>query len=105
MAISGNPGQANYLAPKSGMIGFYKSIALEVASTNINVNLISPGFIKSPMTDKLEEKQKNQILEKIPIKRFGNPDEIANLVYFLSNDQLNYITGQNCHINSGMLMV
>ena len=105
VATSGNPGQANYVAAKSGMIGFYKSIALEVASRNICVNLVSPGFIISPMTDKLNEKQKNDILEKIPMKRFGQPDDIANLVYFLSDDQSNYITGQNFHINGGMLMV
>ena len=105
VATSGNPGQSNYVAAKSGMIGLYKSIALEVASRNINVNIISPGFIKSPMTDKLDDKQKNQILEKIPMKRFGIPDEIANLVYFLSNEESNYITGQNFHINGGMLMV
>ena len=67
--------------------------------------LISPGFIISPMTEKLNEKQKNIILEKIPMKRFGIPDEIANLVYFLSNEESNYITGQNFHINGGMLMV
>ncbi len=105
VAISGNPGQSNYVAAKSGMVGFYKSLALEVASRNINVNLISPGFIVSPMTDKLDDKQKNQILEKIPMKRFGEPNEIANLVYFLSEDQSNYITGQNFHVNGGMLMV
>jgi len=105
VATSGNPGQANYVAAKSGIIGLYKSVALEVASRNINVNVISPGFIVSPMTDKLNEKQKNIILEKIPMKRFGNPNEIANLVYFLSNDQSRYITGQNIHVNGGMLMV
>jgi len=105
VATSGNPGQANYVAAKSGIIGLYKSIALEVASRNINVNVISPGFIVSPMTDKLSEKQKNIILEKIPMKRFGNPNEIADLVYFLSNDQSSYITGQNIHVNGGMLMV
>ena len=105
VATSGNPGQANYVASKSGMIGLYKSIALEVASRNINVNIISPGFIISPMTDKLNENQKNNILEKIPMKRFGTPDEIANLVYFLSGDHSNYITGQNIHVNGGMLMV
>ena len=105
VATSGNPGQANYVASKSGMIGLYKSIALEVASRNINVNIISPGFIVSPMTDKLNENQKNNILEKIPMKRFGTPDEIANLVYFLSTDDSNYITGQNIHVNGGMLMV
>ena len=105
VATSGNPGQANYVAAKSGMIGFYKSIALEVASRNINVNLVSPGFITSPMTNKLDENQKNKILEKIPMKRFGNSKEVANLVYFLSTNKSGYITGQNFHINGGMLMV
>lgn len=105
VAISGNPGQSNYVAAKSGMIGFYKSIALEVASRNINVNLISPGFIISPMTDKLNDIQKNNILGKIPMKRFGKPEEIANLVYFLSSRDASYVTGQNIHVNGGMLMV
>ena len=105
VATSGNPGQSNYVAAKSGMIGFYKSIALEVASRNINVNIISPGFIISPMTDKLNEKQKNTILEKIPMKRFGKPNEIANIVYFLASDDATYLTGQNIHVNGGMLMV
>ena len=105
VATSGNPGQSNYVAAKSGMIGFYKSIALEVASRNINVNIVSPGFIISPMTDKLNDKQKNVILEKVPMKRFGNSREIADLVYFLSSDESKYITGQNIHINGGMLMV
>ena len=105
VATSGNPGQSNYVAAKSGMIGFYKSVALEVASRNINVNIVSPGFIISPMTDKLNDKQKNGILEKIPMKRFGESNEIADLVYFLSSDESKYITGQNIHINGGMLMV
>ncbi len=105
VATSGNPGQANYVAAKSGMIGLFKSVSLEVASRNINVNLISPGFIVSPMTDKLDDKQKNLILEKIPMKRFGKPQEVANLVYFLASEQSNYITGQNFHVNGGMLMV
>ena len=105
VAISGNPGQSNYVAAKSGMIGLYKSLALEVASRNINVNVISPGFISSPMTDKLNDRQKDQILQKIPMNRFGQPNEIANLVKFLSSDYSNYITGQNFHVNGGMLMV
>ena len=105
VAISGNPGQSNYVAAKSGMIGFYKSIALEVASRNININLVSPGFIISPMTDKLNDIQKNKILEKIPMKRFGQPKEIADMVYFLSTSHSDYITGQNFHVNGGMLMV
>ena len=105
VATSGNSGQSNYVAAKSGMIGFYKSIAIEVASRNINVNIVSPGFIISPMTNKLNDKQKNVILEKIPMKRFGESNEIADLVYFLSSDESRYITGQNIHINGGMLMV
>ena len=105
VATSGNPGQSNYVAAKSGMIGLYKSIALEVASRNINVNVVSPGFIISPMTNKLNDNQKNVILEKIPMKRFGEANEIADLVYFLSSDDSKYITGQNIHINGGMLMV
>ena len=105
VAISGNPGQSNYVASKSGMIGLYKSIALEVASRNINVNLVSPGFIISPMTDKLNDVQKNKILDNIPMKKFGKPNDIANMVYFLSTNEASYITGQNFHINGGMLMV
>ena len=105
VAISGNPGQSNYVSSKSGMVGFYKSIAHEVASRNINVNVVSPGFIISPMTDKLTEKQKNKMLENIPMKKFGEPNDVANLVYFLSSDKASYITGQNLHVNGGMLMV
>ena len=105
VATSGNPGQANYVAAKSGLIGLYKSIALEVASRNINVNLISPGFVSSPMTEKLNDLQKDNIMQKIPMKRFGKPAEIADLVYFLSSKESSYITGQNFHVNGGMLMV
>ena len=105
VAISGNPGQSNYVSSKSGMVGFYKSIAHEVASRNINVNVVSPGFIISPMTDKLTEVQKNKMLENIPMKKFGEPNDVANLVYFLSSDEASYITGQNFHVNGGMLMV
>ena len=105
VGVSGNPGQANYVASKSGMIGLYKSLAQEVASRNINVNLVSPGFIKSPMTEKLNDIQKKNILDNIPMKKFGNPDDVANLVYFLSSEDASYITGQNFHINGGMLMV
>ena len=104
VAVQGNPGQSNYVASKAGMIGFYKSIAHEVAKRNINVNVVSPGFISTNMTDKLEESQKNNILDKIPMKKFGIPDDVANLVYFLSSDKSSYITGQNFHVNGGMLM-
>jgi len=105
VASSGNPGQSNYVASKSGLIGFYKSVAHEVATRNINVNIVSPGFIISPMTDQLNENQKDKILQNIPMKRFGECIDIANLVFFLSSDQASYITGQNFHVNGGMLMV
>ena len=102
---TGNPGQANYVASKSGLVGLYKSIAIEVARRNINVNVISPGFISTSMTDKLKDDQKTAYLSKIPMMRFGNPEDVANLAYFLSTDDSAYITGQNLHINGGMLMV
>ena len=105
VASTGNAGQSNYVASKSGMIGLYKSIALEVAKRNINVNLISPGFISTAMTEKLNENQKSNYLSKIPMAKFGEPKDIANLVYFLSSDSSSYITGQNFHVNGGMLMV
>ena len=105
VGTTGNPGQANYVASKSGLVGLYKSIAIEVARRNINVNVISPGFISTAMTDKLQDDQKNIYLSRIPMMRFGNPKDIANLVYFLSTDDSSYITGQNFHINGGMLMV
>ncbi len=102
---TGNPGQANYVASKSGLVGLYKSIALEVARRNINVNIISPGFISTAMTENLSEDQKNNYLSRIPMMRFGSPKDVANLVYFLSTEDASYITGQNIHINGGMLMV
>ena len=105
VATTGNPGQSNYVASKSGMIGLYKSIALEVAKRNININIVSPGFISTAMTNKLNENQKNNILSKIPMGKFGDSFDIANLVYFLSSDESSYITGQNININGGMLMV
>ena len=104
VATSGNPGQSNYVASKSGMIGLYKSIAHEVARRNINVNIVSPGFISTAMTEKLNENQKNEILSKIPMKKFGNVKDVSNLVYFLSSDESSYITGQNFNVNGGMLM-
>ena len=102
---TGNPGQANYVASKSGLVGLYKSIALEVAKRNINVNVVSPGFISTSMTDNLNDDQKQNYLSRIPMMRFGKPQDVANLVYFLSTEDSSYITGQNFHINGGMLMV
>ena len=105
VAFSGNPGQTNYTASKGGMISMYKSLAIEVAQRNINVNLIAPGFIESPMTESLNEDQKNSIMEKIPMKKFGSPEDVANLALFLTSDYSSYITGQSFHVNGGMLML
>tara|TARA_B100000963_G_C22562592_1_gene642126 strand:+ start:136 stop:861 length:726 start_codon:yes stop_codon:yes gene_type:complete len=104
IASTGNPGQSNYAASKSGMIGFYKSVAHEVAKRNINVNTVSPGYIITPMTNKLNDTQKSQILSKIPMNKFGTPADVANLVYFLSTSESSYITGQNFNVNGGMIM-
>ena len=105
VAFTGNPGQSNYTASKSGMISMYKSLALEVAQRNININLIAPGFIESPMTYKLNENQKSVIMDKIPMKKFGSPNDVANLALFLASDNASYITGQTFHVNGGMLML
>ena len=105
VALTGNPGQSNYSASKSGMISMYKSLATEVAQRNININLIAPGFIESPMTNKLNVVQKNIIMDKIPMKRFGTSLDVANLAIFLASDNASYITGQTFHVNGGMLML
>ena len=105
VAITGNAGQSNYTASKAGMISMYKSLALEVSQRNININLIAPGFIESPMTDKLNESQKKLIMDKIPMKKFGSPSDIANIALFLASTQSSYITGQTFHVNGGMLML
>ncbi len=102
---TGNIGQSNYVTSKSGMVGLYKSIALEVAKRNINVNTVSPGFIKTTMTENLNNVQIDSYLSRIPMARFGVPEDVANLVYFLSTEDSSYITGQNFHVNGGMLMV
>jgi len=105
VASTGNAGQSNYAASKSAMIAMYKSLALEVAQRNIKINLIAPGFIQSQMTDKLNEIQKENIMKIIPMKKFGNPSDVANLAIFLSSNYSSYITGQTFHVNGGMLML
>lgn len=105
VAITGNPGQANYCASKAGLIGMSKSLALEVASRAITVNVVAPGFIASNMTDVLTDAQKEAILQKIPMKTMGLPEDIANAVAFLASNEASYITGQTLHVNGGMLMV
>ena len=101
---TGNLGQANYTASKAGIIAMSKSLAIEYAKKNINVNCISPGFIKTAMTDKIEEKFKEIIISKIPSARLGEPDDIANAVLFLSSSQSSYINGETIHVNGGMYM-
>jgi len=101
---TGNLGQANYTASKAGIVALSKSLAIEYAKKNININCISPGFIKTAMTDKIDEKFKEVIISKIPSARLGEPDDIANAVLFLSSDQSKYINGETLHVNGGMYM-
>jgi 3-oxoacyl-[acyl-carrier protein] reductase len=104
VAITGNPGQANYVASKAGMIGMSKSLAQEVASRDVTINCVAPGFIESPMTDSLTEGQKMGILSKIPAGRMGSSQDIANAVAFLASPESSYITGSTIHVNGGMFM-
>ena len=101
---TGNLGQANYTASKAGIVAMSKSLAIEYAKKNININCISPGFIKTAMTDKIDEKFKEVIVSKIPSARLGEPDDIANAVLFLSSNQSDYINGETIHVNGGMYM-
>ena len=105
VGFTGNPGQSNYCASKSGIIGFTKSLALEVASRGITVNAIAPGFILSAMTDSLTDDQREKIILNIPIKRLGTPKDVANAVNFLAKEDSSYITGQTIHVNGGLAMV
>ncbi|MBY0355371.1 MAG: 3-oxoacyl-[acyl-carrier-protein] reductase [Rickettsiales bacterium] len=105
VAVMGNPGQANYCASKAGMIGMTKSLAAEVASRGVTLNCIAPGFIKTPMTDALNEEQAARITANIPAARFGLPADVAAGVVYLSSDGAAYVTGQTLHINGGLLMV
>ena len=101
---TGNVGQVNYTASKAGIIAMSKSLAIEYAKKNININCISPGFIKTAMTDKIDDKFKETIISKIPSARLGEPDDIANAVVFLSSNQSSYINGETLHVNGGMYM-
>lgn len=104
VGFTGNPGQVNYVAAKAGMVGFSKSLAIEVASRNITVNCVAPGFITSAMTDVLPETTKEKILSGIPMAHMGSADDIANAVVFLAADESSYITGQTIHVNGGMAL-
>ena len=103
--IIGNPGQANYAASKAGMIGMTKSLAREVASRGITANCIAPGFISTPMTEALSEKQTAAIKEAIPSQKFGTPDDIASAAVYLASVEAGYVTGQTLHVNGGMIMI
>jgi 3-oxoacyl-[acyl-carrier protein] reductase len=105
VGVTGNPGQTNYAASKAGMIGFSKSLAQEIGSRGITVNCVAPGFIESPMTDALNEAQRETILTKIPAGRLGQGDEIAAAVVYLASDEASYVTGQTLHVNGGMAMI
>lgn len=104
VGVAGNAGQCNYAASKAGVIGFSKSIARELASRNVNVNVIAPGYINTDMTKVLPDRVKEEVLKTIPMKKIGEPREVANLVLFLSSDLSNYITGQVINVDGGMVM-
>ena len=105
VGVTGNPGQGNYCASKAGMIGMSKSLAMEIASRKVTVNCVAPGFIETPMTDALNDKQKDAILGTVPAKRLGTGDEVASAVVYLASNESAYMTGQTLHVNGGMAMI
>jgi 3-oxoacyl-[acyl-carrier protein] reductase len=105
VGVTGNPGQVNYTAAKAGMIGMFKSIAAEYARRGITANCVAPGFIATPMTDKLNDKQREAILGRVPANRLGAPDDVAAAVVYLASNEAAYVTGQTLHVNGGMAMI
>jgi len=105
VGVTGNPGQVNYAASKAAMIGMSKSLAQEVASRNITVNCVAPGFVETPMTDALSDDQKENLMGRIPAGRLGAPDDIAAACVFLAGEEAAYVTGQTLHVNGGMAMI
>jgi 3-oxoacyl-[acyl-carrier protein] reductase len=105
VGVTGNPGQANYVASKAAIIGMSKSMAQELAARNVTVNCVAPGFIATPMTEALNDKQKEAILGRIPAGRMGGPDDIAAAVLYLASEEAAYVTGQTLHVNGGMAMI
>lgn len=105
VGVTGNPGQGNYAATKAGMIGMTKSLAQEVASRNITANCIAPGFIATPMTDALNDKQREAIISNVPAKRLGTADDIAAAALYLASEEAGYVTGQTLHVNGGLAMI
>ena len=104
VGVTGNPGQANYTASKAGLIGLIKTLGGEYAKRNVTANCIAPGFIKTPMTDALNDKQRETILTKVPAARLGTPEDIAAAAVYLSSNEAAYVTGQTIHVNGGMAM-
>ncbi|MCA3556277.1 3-oxoacyl-[acyl-carrier-protein] reductase [Aestuariivirga sp.] len=105
VGVTGNPGQANYVASKAGVIGLTKSLAQELAARNVTVNAVAPGFIATPMTDVLNDRQKEAILGRVPAGRLGTPDDVAAAVLYLASNEAGYVTGQTLHVNGGMAMI
>ena len=105
VGVTGNPGQGNYVAAKAGLIGMMKSVAQEYARRGITANSVAPGFIQSPMTDRLNDKQRDAILTRVPTARLGTADDVAAAVVYLASDEAAYVTGQTLHVNGGMTMV
>jgi 3-oxoacyl-[acyl-carrier protein] reductase len=105
VGVSGNPGQTNYSAAKAGMLGFTKSLAREVASRNITVNAVAPGFIDTEMTQSLTDAQREPMLAQVPLNRLGAPEDVAQAVLYLASPSAGYVTGETLHVNGGMLMV
>jgi 3-oxoacyl-[acyl-carrier protein] reductase len=105
VGVTGNPGQANYVASKAGIIGVTKSLAQELASRSVTVNAVAPGFIATPMTDVLNDKQKEAILGRVPAGKLGTPEDIAAAVLYLVSEEAGYVTGQTLHVNGGMAMI
>jgi 3-oxoacyl-[acyl-carrier protein] reductase len=105
VGVTGNPGQVNYTAAKAGMIGMIKSIAKEYARRGVTANCVAPGFIATPMTDKLNDKQREAIMTMVPANRLGTPDDIAAAVVYLASEEAAYVTGQTLHVNGGMAMI
>ncbi|MEX2034659.1 MAG: 3-oxoacyl-[acyl-carrier-protein] reductase [Xanthobacteraceae bacterium] len=105
VGVTGNPGQSNYTAAKAGMIGMFKSIGKEYAKRGVTANCVAPGFIASPMTDKLNDKQREAILQMVPAGRLGAGADVAAAVVYLASDEAAYVTGQTLHVNGGMAMI
>ena len=105
VGVTGNPGQANYTASKAGLIGMIKSLGAEYAKRNVTANCIAPGFIKTPMTDALNEKQREAILARVPAGRLGTPEDVAAAAVYLASNEAAYVTGQTIHVNGGMAMI